>query len=63
MTVCSRYDINLGERVVIDCEGDEGDEVYWTKGLDGVEVNGTRKDKSSTLKFNKIRRADIDIYR
>ena len=31
----SRYDISLGEDVIIECEGDSGDLVYWTKGLDG----------------------------
>ncbi|KAL5247120.1 hypothetical protein ACHWQZ_G019096 [Mnemiopsis leidyi] len=58
----SRYDISLGEDVIIECEGDSGDLVYWTKGLDGKMINGTRMKRSSTLTFNSIKKKDIDVY-
>lgn len=58
----TRYDITLGEEVVIECEGDTGDVVYWTKGLDRVKLNRTESERISSLRFSAIKKKEIDVY-
>lgn len=34
----SRYDVTIGEDLIIECEGGLSDLVFWTKGLDGILI-------------------------
>jgi len=58
----NRHDIKLQDAFDCECEAADNATIWWTKGLDRVEVNGTRGFGSSTLKFDMIRKKDIDVY-
>ena len=59
----SRYDISLGENVIIECEGDSGDLVYWTKGLDGKQPEGNSNAVMDVVFMSLTNLAGAEMYK